>query len=249
MVLVNFKVVMDAQETGPQWLKAIAAGFDGRAAATFVILAGVGASLGSARARIGGDHEAQHAARTTLLKRAGFLFVVGWLFFAIWPADILHFYGVYLAVGAIVLFAENRTLLWVAVAGIAVSFVFIVSFDYFASWNLDEISYDGIGTVPGFMRNLLFDVFHPVFPWIAFYLFGMWLGRTDLRDRAWRRRLTIRAAAIVLVTEGAAWIVLGPKGSDLSDLQDASHGAGSSPSRSSHRFRSTSLPDRPPRSS
>jgi len=222
MVVVNFKITMSAQDNGSQWLRTFAAVFDGRAAATFVILAGIGASLGSRRARGDDNTVVRRSAQITLAKRALFLFVVGWAFFPVWPADILHFYGVYLAIGAVVLFAPNRQLLTLAAVAVAVALLFIVSFDPLANWDLDDYSYNGITTLPGFLRNLFFDGFHPVFPWVAFYLFGMWLGRTDLRDPAWRRRLAIRASVIVVSTEVAAWVVLGPKGSNLDDLDDQS---------------------------
>ncbi|MCP5024989.1 MAG: DUF1624 domain-containing protein [Actinomycetia bacterium] len=222
MVIVNFKITMSAEDSGPQWLRSFAAVFDGRAAATFVVLAGIGASLGSRRARDSENPSQQRAARVTLAKRALFLFVLGWAFFPIWPADILHYYGLYLAVGAIVLFAPHRRLVIFAGAAVGMALVFIVSFDPLANWDLDDYSYQGITTPAGFLRNLFFDGFHPVFPWVAFYLFGMWLGRTDLRDPAWRRTLAIRALVVVAVTEAAAWVVLGPKGSSLNELDEES---------------------------
>lgn len=222
MVIVNFKITMGAEASGPGWLRTFAALFDGRAAATFVVLAGIGASLGSRRARTGGDGADRRAAQITLAKRALFLFALGWAFFPVWPADILHFYGVYLGIGAVVLFAPSRRLLTLAGVVTGVALVFIVSFDPFQNWNLDDYSYEGITTPSGFVRNLLFDGFHPVFPWVAFYLFGMWLGRTDLRDAAWRRTLALGAAVVVVVTEAAAWVVLGPKGSSLDDLDEES---------------------------
>jgi uncharacterized membrane protein YeiB len=222
MVIVNFKITMGAESTGPQWLRSFTAVFDGRAAATFVVLAGIGASLGSRRQRESGSPYERRSARWTLTKRGGFLFVSGWAFYPIWPADILHYYGVYLSVGAVFLFASNRTLLRLAASAIAASFLFTITFDPFANWNLDDYSYRGITTAEGFARNLFLDGFHPVLPWVAFYLFGMWLGRTDLRDPVWRRSLAIRAAIVVALTEAAAWIVLGAKGSDLGDLDDES---------------------------
>jgi uncharacterized membrane protein len=45
MVVVNFKVVMAASEADPGWLASLVGLLEGRAAATFVILAGVGLSL------------------------------------------------------------------------------------------------------------------------------------------------------------------------------------------------------------
>lgn len=222
MVIVNFKVTMGAERNGPQWLRSFAALFDGRAAATFVVLAGIGASLGSRRQRESGSPADRRAAQQTLAKRALFLFVVGWAFYPIWPADILHYYGVYLAIGAVVLFSSNQRLLTLAAAAVAASFVFIVAFDPFKNWDFDDYSYRGITTAGGFARNLFLDGFHPVLPWIAFYLFGMWLGRTNLRNPTWRRTLATRAAMVVLATEASAWLVLGPKGSNLDDLDDES---------------------------
>lgn len=219
MVIVNFKVTMGTEGTGPSWLETLAATVDGRAAATFVVLAGIGASLGSRRARESGDPQDHKNARVTLLRRAAFLFVLGWMLYAVWPPDILHFYGVYLAVGAVLLFAQNRWLVAAAIVSMVISFVFIVSFDYFANWNLTDLSYDGITTPAGFLRNLFLDGFHPVFPWVSFYIFGMWLGRTDLRDAQWLRTLAIRAGLVVVVTEVLAWFIVGPKGS-TTDLAD-----------------------------
>lgn len=222
MVLVNFKVVMAIEGSGPAWLQTVTAAFDGRAAATFVVLAGIGASLGSRRARVGGDPRQRRHAKAVLAKRALFLFVIGWAFFPTWPADILHFYGAYLAIGAVVLFSPNRRLWALAIGAVIVSLAFIVTFDPFANWNLADLSYRGLDTPAGFLRNLFFDGFHPVFPWIAFYLFGMWLGRTDLRDRAWRRTLVVRAAIVVAVTETLALVVIGPKATGLEQLDDNS---------------------------
>ena len=222
MVIVNFKLTMGAEEDDPAWLRGIAALFDGRAAATFVVLAGIGASLGSRRARDGDDPDARRAAQATLAKRGLFLFVIGWLFYPIWPADILHYYGVYLTAGAVLLFATSRRLLTIAAALVVASLAFVVLFDPFSNWDLDDYSYRGLTTPAGFLRNLFLDGFHPVVPWLAFYLFGMWLGRTDLRDRAWRRTLVVWSAVVVIVVEVASFIALGPKGSSLDEIDDES---------------------------
>ena len=51
MVVVNFKTVMSAEQGGPAWLGGLVGLLDGRAAATFVVLAGVGIALISRKAR------------------------------------------------------------------------------------------------------------------------------------------------------------------------------------------------------
>ena len=52
MVIVNFKIVMGADEHGPHWLLSFASLFEGRAAATFVVLAGVHVRSSRAAARM-----------------------------------------------------------------------------------------------------------------------------------------------------------------------------------------------------
>jgi uncharacterized membrane protein YeiB len=51
MVVVNFKIVMGAEQNGPPWLTQLVGLLEGRAAATFVVLAGVGLSLLSRNSR------------------------------------------------------------------------------------------------------------------------------------------------------------------------------------------------------
>ena len=58
MVVVHFSLVLAADRGGPDWLNVLLGFLDGRAAATFVILAGVGITLMSRRAVLGTDPRA-----------------------------------------------------------------------------------------------------------------------------------------------------------------------------------------------
>ena len=80
MVAVNFKIVMGAEKNGPDWLVNLVGLIDGRAAATFVVLAGAGISLFSRKGRTLDDRDLLAQDRRTLLKRALFLFVIGSLY-------------------------------------------------------------------------------------------------------------------------------------------------------------------------
>jgi uncharacterized membrane protein len=80
MVVVNFKIVMGAEKNGPAWLVGIVGLLDGRAAATFVVLAGVGLSLLSQKGRVEKNRDRLAQDRRTLLKRALFLFILGLLY-------------------------------------------------------------------------------------------------------------------------------------------------------------------------
>ncbi|MFQ5350459.1 MAG: DUF418 domain-containing protein [Thermoanaerobaculia bacterium] len=208
MVLVNLKIVMDAADNGPDWLVALAGLFDGRAAATFVVLAGVGISLLSRRARETGDAPELRRARATLLKRALFLFVIGLLYTPIWPADILHFYGIYLALAAFLLAAPVRRLWGLAAALVAAFGVLILVLDYERGWDWSALSYAGFWTPGGMVRHLLFNGFHPVVPWLAFLLVGMALGRLPMTDTNVRRRVFAWGASVAVAAEGVSWLLI-----------------------------------------
>jgi len=198
MVIVNFKVVMGASENGPEWLVWLVGLFNGRAAATFVILAGVGISMFSRKGRIAQDRERIRQDRRTLFKRAVFLFVVGILYTPLWPADILHFYGVYIAIAALLLIASDRQL-WLGAIGLSATFLLLVFiFDYEKGWDFSTLTYVDFWTFAGMLRHIFFNGFHPVIPWLAFVLIGIWLGRQEIKNTQVRRR--ILWASIFLAT-------------------------------------------------
>lgn len=190
MLIVNFEISMGASGSGPAWLGVLTGALQGRAAATFVVLAGVGASLGSARVRHSGEAQAQAAARLTLLKRGLFLFLVGTAFLSVWSADILHFYGIWLALGAGLLFASARALVTTLTVMLLGSGAFLLSGQFFDHWSLLTLTYRDESAI-GFLRNCFLDGWHPVVPWFALYVYGMLLGRLDLTDLNLRKRLLV----------------------------------------------------------
>lgn len=209
MVFVNFKVVMDAGGLGPDWLVWLAGLFDGRAAALFVVLAGVGIALMSKRARETGSVALLRANQTTLLKRAAFLFVVGLLYTPLWPADILHFYGVYLALATIFLNASIKRIA-LCIAFVVVAFaVMLLTLDYSEGWDWLTLSYSGFWTPEGMLRHIFFNGFHPVLPWMGFLLLGMLLGRLDLASSAaTRRRVFLWGIVVMVVAESTSWFLV-----------------------------------------
>lgn len=114
MIIVNFKVVFG--EHGNELLKAFTHLFDGKAAATFVVLAGIGLALMTNSAVKSQNDEKLKIAKKRIIKRAVFLFVVGLSYIWIWPADILHFYGMYML---LTLLFINRKLKQIVIGAIA----------------------------------------------------------------------------------------------------------------------------------
>ncbi len=208
MIIVNYEVVLGAGRAGPRWLVWLVGLLEGRAAATFVILAGVGLSLRLKRARQAGDAARISRDRRTLWKRALFLFVVGLLYSPLWPADILHFYALYIVVGSL-MFTWSDGALAGGAGFFAGGFVLmLLVFDYEAGWNWDTLHYAGFWTPAGMTRHLLFNGFHPVFPWAAFLIAGMWLGRQDLTCGRVRRRIVVAGTSTVVIAESLSWLLL-----------------------------------------
>ena len=180
MVIVNFKVVLG--EEGQNWVKLLASVFDGKASATFVVLAGVGIALGTNSALRNNDLIKLRMARTKLAKRALFLFVIGLSYMVIWPADILHFYGVYMLFTLLLITSKpQRILMWAAAVILTYPFL-LYWFDYETGWNLDTLEYLDFWEFGGFLRNLFINGFHPVLPWVSFMLIGFWYGKQDLKS-------------------------------------------------------------------
>ena len=239
MVIVNFGVVMTGAEWGSGdgggrgWMRFATGLFEGRAAATFVVLAGIGMTLGARRAVTSGEPERLVAARNALWKRSAWLFVGGLAFAALWPADILHFYGVWLAVGALMLGWTDRRLLAVAALVAACFPILLLLFDFEAGWNFETLTYTGFWTLPGQIRNLFFNGFHPVIPWLSFLVLGLWLGRRNLLDRAVRRRVLIvgaaAAASAEAISAGLTGFLSRSASTEDAELIDALFGTGALP--------------------
>jgi len=180
MIIVNFKMVFGQQGQG--WLKSFSEIFDGKAAATFVVLAGVGIAFMTNVSIRDNDEKRLRESQIVVLKRALFLFVVGLSYNFIWPADILHFYGIYML--AVLLFVKSKphTILIAALVLVLFYPVLMLLIDYEAGWDFNTLQYDGFWSVDGFFRNLFYNGFHPVIPWAAFMLIGLWFGRQNLND-------------------------------------------------------------------
>ena len=200
MVVINFKMVMAPSAHSPGWMLWLLERLEGRAAAVFVILAGVGISLLTHRARRSDHAAALQRHRGSLFKRAFWLLVIGLAYTPLWPADILHFYAFYIAIGALLLAVSDRLLLWLAGGCVALFCVLSGLINYDNGWDWQSLTYVDLWTPAGMLRHLFYNGFHPVFPWTAFLLVGMWLGRRNLCDAVIRNRIILIGASMVILS-------------------------------------------------
>lgn len=180
MVIVNFKMVIGSEGGG--WMSAIPEFLSGKAAALFVTLAGVGIALMTRNGYELQDHSIVRSTKKKFLKRSALLFIVGLSYISVWPADILHFYGVYILITlCFIRSGQRRIFMWsFLILWLYPLLMWMVNYD--TGWDFTTLDYIDIWTVDGFFRNLLYNGFHPVFPWVSFMLIGLWYGRHNLTD-------------------------------------------------------------------
>lgn len=196
MVIVNFKVVLG--EEGQNWVKLLASVFDGKASATFVVLAGVGIALGTNSALRNNDLSKLRVAKIKIAKRALFLFVIGLSYMVIWPADILHFYGVYMLISLLLIRSAPQHILMCAAAVILTYPFLLYWFDYETGWNFNTLEYLDFWEFGGFLRNLFINGFHPVLPWVSFMLVGFWYGKQDLNNDKFLKKVIGVSSAVFI---------------------------------------------------
>ncbi len=148
--------------------------FIGKATAIFIILAGMGLSFMSQKAK---SIEEKKELRHVILKRSFILFLLGLLFYNWWPGDILHFYGGYMHLAVLMLFLNKSWYLLVAAIVMGIYHVLLVLIPVETSWNVQDFSYQDFWTPIGFLRNTFYNGWNSIFPWFAYFLLGLYLGR------------------------------------------------------------------------
>lgn len=206
MLFINFSALMGNSTFDPAWLIYSINIIKGRAAATFIVLAGAGLSL-LAKSVYARDAVAINDKRVVLLKRALFLLVIGMFNFLISPiSDILHFYAVYLFLGACLLTVSNLTLCALTLVTITSRPLFVSVFDFIKDWDLNASAPLEFLNLPGIIGHFLFNGCFPVLPWAAFMVMGMWVGRQNLSNRALRKKILLAGAGAVGLAESVSRI-------------------------------------------
>jgi len=214
MVLVNFDIVMShGVQSNEGFFNEFIGQLRGRASATFVILAGIGLGLSSFKK---GSQTVN-----TVVKRSIFLLILGLLNMTIFEGDILHYYAFYFLFGVFLLPFSNRVLISIIGLLNIAFFGMLLFIDYESGWNFEELTYSGFWTIDGFIRNLFFNGFHPVFPWLGFFLLGILLSRALLKKRQVQIKMISWGLVAIIFSEIMSFIFSGyviPADSELQFL-------------------------------
>lgn len=76
-----------------------------------------------------------------------------------------------------------------AATAILVFHLLLLAIPIWTSWDLSTFKYKDFWTVRGFFRNTFYNGWNSVFPWIAYFFLGMWLGSIDWQNTKTRRNL------------------------------------------------------------
>ncbi|WP_419904587.1 DUF418 domain-containing protein [Kiloniella sp.] len=231
MVLVNFTVAMGAERVGSAWATTFVGMLEGRAAATFVVLAGIGLGLASkpfSQKTLGlgnhsnRDNQADQGDRLFILtsKRALFLMVLGLLNSLIFDADILHYYALYFFFGVMFVRMSSAGLIISIIALMLGFIVMLLTLDYDLNWDWKAYSYQNFWTFEGFILNLFFNGWHPVIPWLSFFLFGILLSRISLEQTSTQLKLFFYGLIALMAVEGLSAFALSLLSGAEQDLRD-----------------------------
>jgi len=190
MVQVHWVLYLTGVPSPGGWPGALLAACDGRATAIFITLAGIGITLFAQR------HDRVEV-RRHLRRRAVVLLLLGFANVAVFSGDILRVYGVAILIATAALPLSDRRLLALAASFPLLFVVLVLTVDFEANWDWATLTYHGLWTPRGALRNLFYDGFRSVVPWTGVLLFGMWLGRQDLAAP----RLFRAALAAAVMTE------------------------------------------------
>ncbi|RTY89141.1 DUF418 domain-containing protein [Flavobacterium sp. GT3R68] len=187
MFIVNFNFSFGSIMTPNEPIGHFLNIFTGNSTAIFIICAGMGVSLMTSKN--GYSKEDKALLKSKILKRSLFLFTLGLLLYNWWSGDILHFYGGYMHLAAFLLFVPKRYYLWIAVATIIIFHILLFLIPIETSWDFTTFKYRDFWTPIGFLRNTFFNGWNSMFPWLSYFLVGMWLGKLNWNDKFIRQNI------------------------------------------------------------
>jgi uncharacterized protein len=197
MFVVNFNTVFGSH-TDHTGLSGLLNLFNGNSSTLFVMLAGMGVSLMTNRKQY--TPQERKSIYSTISRRSWFLFVLGVLFYLWWPADILHFYGGYMHIAVLLLHFSKRYYLYAAALAIIIFHILLTIIPYNTGWDFETLTYNDFWTIKGFLRNTFYNGWNSIFPWIAYFLLGMYLGRLDWKDKKITKRILLIGITVYLIT-------------------------------------------------
>jgi uncharacterized membrane protein len=205
LALIGMLMVHFGPERGTSMIGRLYALPHGRASILFVLVAGVGISLLAARPEKAGD------ARLRLFCFALFLLPLGLTLEALdhHVAVILHHYAAFYLLGIFAIGLSNRMLVGLAAVCTLVG-PLIFYFGFMSAPRVFDRGSAEIGdSILSISSALLFTGPYPLVVWSAPLLWGMWIGRQDLKSQSLRWSLIGIGLALALAAVAASEMLFG----------------------------------------
>lgn len=134
-------------------------------------------------------------------KRGSVLLVVGAIFMAIWPLNVLFASGIFYILAP--LFANwNNIILRTLALAVSICAILMVNLDVATNVTFSNLDLQGL-RFSNLFSFFFFNSYYSILPWISFFLFGMLYGRNDLRMKG----ILPPSSLFALFTIGMAFIV------------------------------------------
>ncbi|GAB2651299.1 heparan-alpha-glucosaminide N-acetyltransferase domain-containing protein [Kribbella swartbergensis] len=210
--MMSVHIVPAVDETGRTSTAFLVA--SGRASALFAVLAGVGLALIT-----GGSHPYRDrrllAARSGLVARAGLLALLGLALGAVETpvAIILVYYALLFVCALPFLSLGARALVPLAVAWalLAPAVSHLVRSSLYESGGGNP-TFGSLAEPGALATELVLTGYYPVFPWLAYLLAGLAVGRLALDSPRVAAGLLVGGAGLALLTKAVSWTLLHPLG-------------------------------------
>lgn len=152
------------------------------------------------------DIEEKSKLKSVILKRSWFLFALGLLLYSWWPGDILHFYGGYMHIAAFLLFVPKKYYLWTAFFAIIIFHLLLLIIPISTSWNFQTYKYTDFWTPIGFLRNTIYNGWNSIFPWLSYFMLGMFLGQLNWQNKSTKKNTFLIGLVVFILFEGVRYL-------------------------------------------
>jgi len=108
---------------------------------------------------------------------------------------------------AFLLFVPKRYYLVAAIFAIFIFHILLFIIPIDTGWDFSTFYYKDFWTPIGFLRNTLYNGWNSMFPWLSYFLIGMWLGRLNWYDRIIKRNIFIIGLVVFIIIQALRLMV------------------------------------------
>jgi len=102
--------------------------------------------------------------------------------------------------------ADKQYYLYGAVFFTIIFHLLLILIPYETGWNFDTLTYTDNWSLNGFVRNSLYNGWNSIFPWMSYFMIGMYLGKLDWRNAIVQKKLFLTGLLLYLVVQVAQCI-------------------------------------------